>query len=275
MQIRQCLQKASLVLKNSGIDSFKLDARVLMCHVLNCQNSYLFAHDDEELSSLQLQNFKVLIDKRSQNIPVAYLTGVKEFFGLEFKVTPATLIPRPDTETLVELALNLNKDYHFQEILDLGTGSGAIIVALKKYLPNAHCIACDISSEALAVARENAKRNDTEITFLESSWFSNIKGKYNLIVSNPPYIKEFDAHLKNLKYEPQTALVAKENGLYDLKWIIKNARKFLLNSGFLVLEHGFDQALAIHKIFLEFGYHDVRTIKDLQGNDRVSYAMWG
>lgn len=275
MQIRQCLQKASLVLKNSGIDSFKLDARVLMCHVLNCQNSYLFAHDDEELSSLQLQKFKVLIDKRSQNIPVAYLTGVKEFFGLDFKVTPATLIPRPDTETLVELVLNLNKNYHFQEILDLGTGSGAIIVALKKYLPNAHCIACDISSEALAVARENAKRNDTEITFLESSWFSNIKGKYNLIVSNPPYIKEFDAHLKNLKYEPQTALVAKENGLYDLKWIIKNARKFLLNSGFLVLEHGFDQALAIHEIFLEFGYHDVRTIKDLQGNDRVSYAMWG
>ena len=273
MLLKDCLAQAILSLKNSGITSANLDARVLLCHVLNCQNSYLYAHDTDSLTQDQLTTYKALITERQAHKPVAYIIGHKEFYGLDLKVNSHTLIPRPDTETLVDFALFVANSHHYQSILDLGTGSGAIILAIKKYLPNAYCMALDQSHQALAIACTNAKNLALDVDFIHSFWFDRVDRCFDLIVSNPPYIKEHDEHLKALSYEPQSALVAKDNGLENIKIIVKDACKYLNQGGCLAIEHGFDQTISCQQIFKAHNYTNVQTIKDYQGNDRVTYGF--
>lgn len=273
MLLKDCLSQAILKLKNSGITSANLDARVLLCHTLNCMPSYLYAHDTDELSTEQIESYAKLIKARQEQKPVAYIVGHKEFYGLDLKVNSHTLIPRPDTETLVDLALNLAQKHNYQSILDLGTGSGAIILAIKKYLPKAYCMALDQSEEALSVAIENSKNLKLDINFIQSHWFSKVTQSFDLIVSNPPYIRADDEHLQALRYEPYSALVSQDQGLCDIKTIVKNAYSYLNKGGCLVIEHGFDQGAICLQIFKDFNYKNVQTIKDYQGNDRVTYGF--
>ena len=259
----------------------RLDAELLLAHVLDKPRSYLFTWPEQLLHSTQVAELRQLVSRRQAGVPVAYLIGQREFWHLTLKVTEATLIPRPDTELLVELALNPEL-LSWQEpsatvrVADLGTGSGAIALALASERPHWDVVAIDKSPAALAVARENAANNRiTNTRFAEGSWCSPLaQNTMSLIVSNPPYIADGDPHLKegDVRFEPISALTSGIDGLEDIRQIAEQALPCLVPGGWLLLEHGYDQGAQVQTILAQAGYTQIRTEADLAGHDRVTAA---
>lgn len=273
IDIRTALDNALQQLDKIRSDS-RLEAEILLSHVLHKNRAYLFAHPEVVLTREQLEAYQDLITKRAEGIPVAYLTGYRDFWSLTLKVNEHTLIPRHETELLVELTLELVPNQNNTHILDLGTGSGAIALALAKERPNWIITACDQSEHALKVAQENAFiLGISNVHFYHSDWFNTLpKQQYHAIISNPPYIAEQDPHLNqgDIRFEPLKALASGQDGLADLQYIIQHSYEHLLPNGLLLLEHGYDQKIYLSTILNKLGYKNVRCWQDIQGHDRVS-----
>lgn len=275
-RISQVLQDAQL----RGLS--RLDAQMLLLHSLGRhpeQRAWLIAHSEDSLTGPQAQTFEGLLARRLSGEPVAYLTGTKEFYGLELAVDARVLVPRPETETLVDWALEALAQ-HAQpsgaRVVDLGTGSGAVALALKQQMPQLDVWAVDRSEPALQVARLNAQRLGLAITLFQGSWLTAWMGDVNgwdVIVANPPYIRQGDPHLEALAHEPQSALVAGADGLDDIRQIITQASHCLRPGGHLLLEHGFDQATAVRALLSAGGFERVASRQDLQGIERCSGAV--
>ena len=256
-------------------DSARLDAELLLCHCLNKPRSYLYTWPEHIPDAQQLETLTRLIKRRLEGEPMAYLTGSREFRSVEFDVTKDTLIPRPDTEVLVEqvLAKLANTQGTF---LDLGTGSGVIAICVALERPDIEVHATDLSAAALEVARGNAEKLGANVSFIHSNWFENLQtGNYAVIASNPPYIAEDDPHLQlnGLPYEPATALRSRDNGLADITAIIKASPDYLQTGGWLLLEHGHTQARLTRDIMLKQNFSNIKTVQDLPGNDRVTLGL--
>lgn len=251
------------------------DLRSLLCHLLNCDNAWLFAHSDHKLSDSDCQQLDTWLLQLQQGYPLAYITGKQMFWDLDLLVNPATLIPRADTETVVETAIRLMQNNPPKHILDLGTGSGALALALARVFPQAQVIATDLSELALRTAQDNAAHHDIHnCQFVLSNWFDDLTiGSQDLIVSNPPYIAAGDEHLENLRYEPESALVAAQNGLADFTQIIAQAPAHLADQGWLVLEHGWQQQAAVSELLHDAGFKNLGNQKDLAGHVRVSFGQ--
>ena len=273
--IKSLLADASASLATIS-DSPTLDAEVLLCKVLAKPRSFLRAWCDNAISDVELQQFQQLWQQRLQGQPIAYLTGEREFWSRDFLVCPDVLIPRPDTELLIELCLNLIPDHADWPIIDLGTGSGIIAITLAAERPQLNVIAVDSSASALQVAQANAQRHHIQnIRFHQSDWFELVpKQGFQLVISNPPYIAEDDWHLQNgdVRFEPSSALVASGDGLNDIKTITKSAPDWLNDGGYLLIEHGYDQEFAVQNIFKASGFQQVQTVRDLAGQPRVTYG---
>ena len=250
------------------------DAAVLLAHALGRSRGWLFAHADDAVTATEAAGFRALVDRRAQGEPVAYLTGTQGFWSLELAVTPATLIPRPETERLVELALERLPAGVAVRVADLGTGSGAIALAIARERPQAQVIATDASAAALEVARANAERNRVRnVQFRQGDWLMPLAGeRFDLIASNPPYIADGDPHLcaGDLRFEPPTALSSGADGLDAIRVIVRAARARLQPGGWLLLEHGWDQGDAVRALLQGGGYGDVATEQDLEARDRIS-----
>lgn len=275
--LQQALQQATQAIAQSlclAQSEAAIEARVLLQQQLKQDHAWLISHYQDVLSAHDQQAFQALVARRQQGEPIAYITGQREFFGLLLQVTPATLIPRADTELLVETALNLIAPNQAMRIVDLGTGSGAIAIAIAKHRPLCQVIALDTSNEALQIAQQNALRHHVQnIQFMVSYWFSNVPAsQFDLIVSNPPYIASDDPHLQqaDLSYEPISALVAEDTGLADLHHIMFQAKRYLSATGVLLLEHGYQQAGAIQQYAQQIGFSKIRQHQDIAGHDRVS-----
>ncbi len=255
-------------------DSAQLDAEVLLCHCLGKPRSYLRAWPEKVLDSAQLTAFRQLLQRRLQGLPVAYIIGRREFWSREFEVTPDVLIPRPDTELLIELSLQLIPTDRPFKIIDLGTGSGIIAVTLAAERPLSQVTATDRSAAALTIARANAERHRLNtIRFILSDWFEAVDERdFDLVVSNPPYIAANDPHLRqgDVRHEPDTALIAAEQGLSDIKILAGQAGQHLKNGGHLLIEHGYNQRQAVQEIFRACHYRRIQTHLDLSGNPRVT-----
>lgn len=251
----------------------RLEAQILLCHVLDQPRSWLVSHDRDRLSPEQAVAFNALLQRRLQGEPIAYILGEREFYSLNFKVTPAVLIPRPETELLVELALQ-RIPAGSCKALDLGTGSGAIAVALAHHRPQADVLAIDASAGALKIAAENAGNLEvSNLRLAQSHWFSALDGeKFDLIVANPPYIATADPHLAqgDLRFEPLSALAAGNDGLDDIRTIAQHAPNHLNPDGWLLFEHGHDQAESCRNLLTLAGFAEVVTYRDLAGIERVT-----
>ena len=265
-----------------GLD--RLDAQLLLLHALgksHADRAWLLAHDTDALSDDVTRQFDALAERRAAGEPLAYLVGYQEFFGLRLQVDPRVLIPRPDTETLVNWSLDLLQSDALPAdaaILDLGTGSGAIALAIAQHLKTAgrpaRVTAADASAGALAAARENALRLGLDVVLIESNWFENVGERFHLIATNPPYVANADPHLADLTHEPLNALTAGADGLDDLRKIIAQAPAHLDPTGWLLLEHGFDQALAVRELLTQRGFLQVQSRLDLAGIERCSGGQW-
>jgi len=248
-----------------------VDQRILICHALGISRTALITQTERVLDAEEAARVAALLQRRHDGEPVAYIVGQREFFGLDFETTPAVLIPRPDTELLVELALVRLPPRG--KVLDMGTGSGAIAVAIAHSRPDASVTALDVSQEALDVASRNAQRNNANVRFLHSDWYSAVEGEqFDLIVSNPPYIADGDRHLSegDLRFEPSGALTDFADGLSALRTIIAGAPAKLAPGSWLLMEHGYDQSAAVRALLLSSGYTDVQSWQDLAGIERVS-----
>ena len=254
----------------------RLDARLLLQHVCACTHSDLIAHPERELSAAQGERFEILLTRREAGEPLAYLVGSAYFYGLEFAVSPAVLIPRADTEVLVDRALIEAKRFAAPRTVDLGTGSGIVAIMLARLCPLAQVTAVDFSADALAVARANAQRHDAEIRFFEGDWYAPLSGeRFDLIVSNPPYVAANDPHLQNdgLPFEPQLALtdgVVGGNGLACIRALIAGATSHLSADGGILIEHGYDQAVEVRELLKTAGFTGVESWRDAAGIERVS-----
>jgi release factor glutamine methyltransferase len=260
-------------------DSAKLDVEILLSLVLKKTRSYLLTWPEKKLSDEQLLEFKNLLSRRSYGEPIAYITGKKEFWSLSFVVSRATLIPRPDTETLVELVLELNSNDEVVTCLDLGTGTGAIALALASEKATWEIDAIDFNIEAVELAQLNANNlNLNQVNIYQSDWFDNVlkNKRFDIIVSNPPYIDNDNINLTqgDVRFEPKSALVATEQGLADIKHIATKARCFLNTDGQLFFEHGFEQGHAVRTILTDLGYDNAQTRLDLNGHERITWASY-
>ena len=270
--IQACLQQVSNQL-GSSCDSPRLDAERLLMHVLQKPHSYLFSHPDHPLSDAKLNQLQTLVQRRQQGEPLAYLLGSWGFWDFDVEVNAHTLIPRPETECVIQWVCD-----HFQQadwqVADIGTGSGSIALALARERPSWKITASDICSHALATAKRNAGTLQlNHIHFKQSDLFTTFaKQRFHLIVSNPPYIAEDDTHLEALRYEPTSALCAGEDGLTVIRRLIAEATSHLHPNGYLVLEHGFEQHLAVQSLLKNHGFCDVSSHRDLSGNWRFSCA---
>lgn len=258
-------------------DSAALDAEILLCQVLNKNRSYLRAWPEKNLTQDQHEQFENLLQQRAQGKPIAHLTGFKEFWSRDFKTTPDVLIPRPDTELLIELALELIPTNQACKLLDLGTGSGVIAITLAAERPNCSIVACDQSEKALVIAQENARSHQIKnVQFFLSDWYDQIpNNKFDLILSNPPYIAADDPHLQqgDVRFDPDCALIAEQQGLKDIIRIADQARQYLISKGHLLIEHGYDQQQQVQEIFQRFAYQNIQTYTDLAGQPRASYGQ--
>jgi release factor glutamine methyltransferase len=258
-----------------GVDRF--DAQLLLLHALGRathDRAWLLAHDRDPVPELAAQRFWQLCSRRVTGEPVAYLRGEKEFHGLRLAVDARVLVPRPDTETLVEWALACLAGEQAPAVLDLGTGSGAIALALQHARPDARVDAVDASADALTVARANAQRLGLPVRFAQADWLAGAATGYRLIVSNPPYIAAGDPHLPALSHEPTAALVSGADGLADIRRIVADAPAHLADGGWLLLEHGYDQAEAVRGLLARQGFAAVQSRNDLAGIARCSGGHW-
>lgn len=271
--IRECLQRADEL----DSDSARLDVELLLARVLDKGRTYLYTWPDQALSDSQLEAFESLFKQRRQGRPVAHLLGEREFWGLDLSVDASTLIPRADTETLVEVTLELEVPEN-ASVLDLGTGTGAIALALASEKRQWQLLAVDRSEDAVALAEGNRRKLGLEnVAVRQSDWFQSVDASgFHIIVSNPPYIDAADPHLQqgDVRFEPLTALVAEDQGLADIQHIIDSSRDYLIKEGWLLLEHGYRQAQAVRELMLQAGYDSVRTRQDLGGNDRVTLGKY-
>lgn len=279
---------ADLAQKNPTENS-KIDALVLLQHATGKSRTQILAFDDTEIDLKVRLKLTALLDRRLSGEPIAYILGEKEFWSLPLNVSKGTLIPRPDTEILVENALQialekLQKNPPHFRILDLGTGTGAIALALASELSpicqkqpiSLEIIGVDLMPDVVALAQSNAERNKLNVKFLQSRWFENITGKFDLIVSNPPYIDAQDEHLRqgDVRFEPLSALVANDAGYADLRHIIELAPSYLNSNGALLLEHGWQQGEKVRSIFQENHWEMVETVRDYGDNERVTLGFW-
>ncbi len=255
----------------------RLDLELLICHVLAKPRSILYSRPEYALSTDQYQQFNGLFEQRKQGQPIAYLLGHREFWNLDLRVEPSTLIPRPDTELLVEVALELC-DHRPRSVLDLGTGTGAIALALAGERPGWQVIGCDRVPEAVALAKANAIHNNLQrVSFIESHWFSALaKQQFDLIVSNPPYIVDNDPHLSqgDVRFEPISALTSGADGLDDIRHISAQAPHHLHDNGWLIMEHGYHQGEAVRDILKQHGFTQIDTRQDLAGHDRITLGQF-
>ena len=267
------LTDAETRLKDAS-ESPRLDAELLLAHAMGSSRSHLRAHPEAALDAAQGRSFADLLSARLRGEPIAYLIGKREVWSLELKVTPATLIPRPDTELLVELALARIPTGVPWDILDLGTGSGAIALAIAKERPRMHVVATDRSADALAVARGNAKTLGLKkVEFVQGDWFAPVAGRrFHVIVSNPPYVAETDPHLQqgDLRFEPRSALSSGPDGLEDLRRIVADASAHLYKDGSLLLEHGLEQGAPVRALLGSAGFVRNQSFRDLAGHERVT-----
>ncbi|HEV7820272.1 MAG TPA: peptide chain release factor N(5)-glutamine methyltransferase [Burkholderiales bacterium] len=263
-------------LAGAGLDV--IDARALLRHVCGVDDAYLIAHADDSLSVTQTAAYQELIARRVAGEPIAYIVGTREFFSLDFIVTPAVLIPRPETELLVELALEHVSIDSTSSVLDAGTGSGCIAMTIAKHRPHARIVAVDRSAASLAVARANSDRHQTSnVELMQSDWFAALDNeRFDLIVANPPYIAAGDPHLLSgdLRAEPGGALVGGADGLEEIRAIVYAAPNHLKAGGVLVFEHGYDQAPRCRELLSAAGLEEVFSRRDIAGIERVSGGRW-
>lgn len=270
MTLRECLLYGKNYLHSHNIADSDIDAWLLLEYTARIDRNYYFMHQFEEISNILADEYKILLVRRSEHVPLQYLTNEQEFMGFKFKVNENVLIPRQDTEILVEEAVNRLKPS--MRVLDMCTGSGCIAVSLKKLVRDIEVTAADISSKALAVAIENAELNSADIEFIQSDLFENVRGKFDIIVSNPPYIpsETVDVLMEEVReHEPRLALDGMSDGLYFYRLIVRESTRFLEDNGFLMLEIGHDQRETVINIMKEAGFKAVTGIKDLAGLDRV------
>ncbi len=279
MQIQQA--RAHIMTVLAGGESPRADADVLLCHLLDCRRSYLMTWPERELDAAQQATLQGWLARRLNGEPIAHLVGEREFWSLPLKVSPATLIPRPDTEVLVEQALTKIPQGPCA-VLDLGTGTGAIALALKSERPEIDVWAVDRMADAAALARENSAALGLPIEVRDGSWFEPLgepdrdnTPRFAVIVSNPPYIDGADPHLEqgDVRFEPRSALVADDAGLADIRHIVAHAPAYLLTDGWLLLEHGWDQGEAVRQVLRDSGYREVATVRDYGDNDRVTLGL--
>lgn len=274
MRIDESLQGAVERLRFMS-DTALLDAQLLLAQVLNVATSYFYSWPEKILTDSEQAQFDVLLKRREQGEPIAYILGKQAFWTLDLEVSPCTLIPRADTECLVEAALAVLDVPKGKRILDLGTGTGAIALALATECRDAEVLGVDLIADAVALAKRNAASHHiSNARFVQSCWFEQLpeSSKFDLIVSNPPYIDPEDHHLSegDVRFEPKTALVAENHGLSDIEHIIEQAATFLKQDGHLMFEHGYDQAEAVRGLLIAAGFHDVQSVQDFGGNDRVT-----
>lgn len=257
----------------------RLELEVALCHALDCSRAHLLSHPEQQLTCAELKQLSHWTHQLRNHIPLAYLTGEQEFWGLSLSIDARVLVPRPDTEILVECALECLPDAPAStqaralQALDLGTGSGAIALAIAQERRDINVHACDISAECLAVAEANSRALGLPISLRLSDWFERIDQRFHVIVANPPYIDSADPHLSQLQAEPRAALVAQNHGLADLQAIIERAPAHLHRDGWLLLEHGYDQGMATRELLTNRGFEQVGTRRDLGGNERVSWGQ--
>jgi release factor glutamine methyltransferase len=258
-------------------DSARRDTEILLCHCLGKSRAWLYTWPEKGVARDCARDFEKLLAQRREGVPVAYLTGEREFWSLQLAVSDATLIPRPETETLVSWALELALP-NAASVLDLGTGSGAIALALASERPHWHVTALDVSEEALQVARGNAVRTRlTSVHFVQSDWYQAVTGqRFNALLANPPYIDGDDPHLAlgDVRFEPRSALVSSDSGLEDLGLLVTGAPDQLLDGGWLLLEHGFEQANAVRVMLHDAGFSQVSTRRDMSGQQRITGGCW-
>lgn len=248
------------------------ESRALLCSVLGMSRETLIAHPETAVTPEQRERFDAAVAQRSAGMPLAYLLGEQEFYGYRFRVSPAVLVPRPETELLVDTALAIVRGKRAARVLELGTGSGCVAIALGLRQPGLFIVASDASPDALCLARENRLRLGATVHLVAGHWYAPLRGRFDLIVSNPPYIAAGDAHLEDLRHEPYCALSDGGDGLGALRAIIGGATGFLAPGGDLLVEHGHDQGAAVRTLMLDSGLRSVRTLGDLAGHERV---CWG
>ena len=259
----------------SASESPRLDAELLLARALDVPRSYLFAHPEDCLDAGAVKRFSAIIDRRADGLPLAYITGEKEFWSMTLHVSPDTLVPRPETETLVDRALLLLPRRAELSVLDLGTGSGAIALAIARERPLCRIVATDISTGAIAVAQENARRHGLpNIEFRTGDWTEPVKDqRFDMIASNPPYIASGDSHLDKLGYEPRSALEAGADGMRDIRKIAMSAGQVLVKDGTLLLEHGAGQSHLVRAELEKYGWSEIEAINDMAGLPRVTTAV--
>lgn len=278
LNCQQALQKSQAL----GLE--RLDAQLLLLHALGKSadnRAWLLAHGDDVLPDAIASVYQQLSERRASGEPLAYIVGYKDFFGLRLQVDSRVLVPRPDTETLVQWALDVVQNLETSaplQILDLGTGSGAIALAIASSLKTAGrpatIIAVDASTDALAVAQENARQLQVNVQFIESSWLEKVTGHHQIITSNPPYVADNDPHLAALAHEPLQALTSGLDGLEDLRQIIQQSPNHLKIGGWLLLEHGYDQAFQVSELLVQRGFDQVQSRLDLAGITRCTGGQW-
>lgn len=279
ISLSEALKSGAQLLHGLPDSNNRLEAQLLLAHALERDRSWLYAWPEYELNKDQEQSYFELLDRRAKGIPIAYITGEREFWSLPLKVTEDTLIPRPETELIVSTALQLADHDQPISLLDLGTGSGAIAIALATECTRWSVTATDASRKALSIAKTNAGRLGTpQVDFIHGDWFNPLgkDSRFHMIISNPPYVAENDAHLQrgDLRYEPPGALSSGADGLRDLRRIISQAPAWLHINGWLLVEHGMDQGSSVRKLFQDAGFCEISSKTDLEHRERMTMGRW-